>query len=220
MGSPREAEPRAFKARALHGPASRSSETDVTRSNGGRARASPGSGSVGVRAQRRARARVRPRRQMALRCPLPAGGQLAKVPAAAAAALAGRRCSVVPGGSEAQSGTASGDIFSGRRGRLKGIGVGGCGSGELSSAPLRGLQPRSSARRRESSEEKGAAEPPRPESAARQRRPGWARAPTGRAGPARRRGRRGAGEARRGAWPRPWWRGEPRGRGCLPGRCW
>lgn len=60
----------------------------------------------------------------------------------------------------------------GRRGRLKGIGVGGCGGGELYSAPLRGLKPRSSARRWELSEEKGAAGPPRPESAARQRRPG------------------------------------------------
>lgn len=82
------------------------------------------------------RARVRPRRQMALRGLLPAAGQTLRVPAAAAAALAGRRCSVVPGGSEAQSGTASGDIFLGRRGRLKGIGVGGCGGGELYSAPL------------------------------------------------------------------------------------
>lgn len=59
--------------------------------------------------------------------------------------------------------------------------------------PGRGLQPRSSARGWELSEEKGAAGPPRPESAARQRRPRWARAPSGRAGPARRRGRPGAG---------------------------
>ena len=36
---------------------------------------------------------------------------------------------MVPGGSEAPSGTASGDIFSGRRGRVKGLGGGGCGGG-------------------------------------------------------------------------------------------
>lgn len=132
---------------------------------------------------------------MALRGLLPLARQALRVPAAAAAALAVRRCSVVPGGSEAQSGTASGDIFLGRRGRLKGIGVGGCGGGELYSAPLPppGLQPRSSARRWELSEEEGGGGAPRPESAARQRRPGWARAPSGRAGPARRHGRRGAG---------------------------
>lgn len=41
--------------------------------------------------------------------------------------------------------------------------------------------------------ERGRRGPPRPESAARRRRPGWARAPSGRAGPARRHGRRGAG---------------------------
>lgn len=41
---------------------------------------------------------------------------------------------MVPGGSEAPSGTASGDIFSGRRGRVKGLG-GGCGGGEIRFSP-------------------------------------------------------------------------------------
>lgn len=100
---------------------------------------------------------------------------------------------MVPGGSEAQSGTASGDIFLGRRGRLKGIGVGGCEGGELYSAPLQGLQPRSSARRWELSEEKGGGGAAAARICGPSAPPGWARAPTGRAGPARRHGRRGAG---------------------------
>lgn len=55
---------------------------------------------------------------------------------AGAAALADPAGSVVPGGSEAPSGTASGDIFSGRRGRVLGLGGGGpCGGGEIPFGP-------------------------------------------------------------------------------------
>lgn len=51
-------------------------------------------------------------------------------------ALADPAGSVVPGGSEAPSGTASGDIFSGRRGRVLGLGGGGaCGGGEIPFGP-------------------------------------------------------------------------------------
>lgn len=55
---------------------------------------------------------------------------------AGAAALADPAGSVVPGGSEAPSRTASGDIFSGRRGRVLGLGGGGpCGGGEIPFGP-------------------------------------------------------------------------------------
>lgn len=119
---------------------------------------------------------------------------------------------MVPGGSEAPSGTASGDIFSGRRGRVKGLGGGGCGGGGvrfgLPSTPVGVLTATlypslELALRREGD---GGAVAFRVAAARRDPAGGGSvRAPTGRA----RSGRRGAGslsnagETRRGAGSRP-----------------
>lgn len=136
-----------------------------------------------------------------------------RVSPVAAAALARRaQGSVVPGGSEAPSGTASGDIFSGRRGRVKGLGGGGCGGCGarfgLSSTPVGVLTATlySSLELVPRREGDGGAVAFRVAAARRDPAGGGSvRAPTGRA----RSGRRGAGplrsagEARRGAGPRP-----------------
>lgn len=113
---------------------------------------------------------------------------------------------MVPGGSEAPSGTASGDIFSGRRGRVKGFGGGGCGGGEIPFSPGGTLtatlcSPQGLVLRRRRRRWPSRPESPRPG----EPRPGVRSVPRrgARSGRGGAESPRSAGEAGRGAGPRP-----------------